>query len=411
MRTSISIITLLFCGLAFNGLRAQSYFGTILSADTTRNVEVNVEGVGFHQASKTRKEFVNYFIKGGEIPTDLINEVYQKQNDVNGFGLSLYGGVNVKMHNWHLGLGTNYGLEFNLATKTIASLAYTKDLYNLAFMGNANALGETLVFNSSSFQLDSYQKVGVGVFNRNTNTFLRLNYVASNFSSNAFMSSGQLYTSANGDTLSLEMDGLLKLTNTDGFYNAHGASVDFEYNMPFGTETDKFKGVISFRITDLGMVYAKNLTYYNVDTSITFSGADVSTIQQLFNTSGTNVLDTLGVDKTSTSELRFLPSVLEVAKRIELNREDKWQSMFGVRLYPTLVSVPLVYAGAHYRINEKLAAGARLSYGGFGGFRVGTYFRMHSSNFDCYLATQDLAGLISKRGFGNALQLGLAWYF
>ncbi|MDX1447225.1 hypothetical protein [Lishizhenia sp.] len=404
----IGILSLAFLPLQ---VKAQSYFGNTLSIDTSRAAELNIEGMGFYHSSALNRGFLQYFTQGGYISNSEIEDRLSHQKDVNGLGFSLYGAVDLKLHNLHFGEGNKFGVVVSAGSKTMSSLAYTKDLFTMAFQGNANRLGDSLMFNSSSFQLESFQKIGVGVFNRNTNSYLRLNFVGSNNTLNSYLQQSHFYSSANGDSLALLLDGVLKYMDSEKLYSSYGASVDFQYNMPFGEENDKFRGVLSFSVRDLGLVYAKEMTYYNVDTSISFQGANLDNIQAIFSLQGDEVLDSLGIQSEQISSLRFLPSTIEVAKRAELNREDNWQSIFGIRMYPTLVSVPQAYAGAHYRINKILSAGARASFGGFGGFRAGVYFRAHTSNLDIYMASQDIVGLVSKRGFGNSLQFGLGWYF
>lgn len=405
-------IFLAFIGLVFFAFNAksQSYFGSAIDIDTSRNAELHVKGLAFYQATTLNRAFLQPFIQGGELSSEIINDRYFKQNDFNTVGLSLQGEVSLKLHHANFGKQNKYGFMVSAGAKTIGSIAYSKDLFGLVFKGNSESLGDSLNMNSSSMQFESFHKIGFGLFNRNTNTFFRLNFVGSTQSVNAYVGEGDFYSSSNGDSLALSMDGVLKYNAASSFYKAYGASIDFQYNMPFGNTEDKFRGVLSFSVSDLGLMHAGNLSGYDLDTTISFSGANFDNVRSLFGMKGNEILDSLGIEKTRTSALRFLPTTLEVAKRVELDREDKWQSIFGLRLYPTIVSIPQAYAGAHYRINEVFSAGARVSYGGFGAFRTGAYFRMHKSDFDFYLSSQDLVGLVSKKGLGNSLQFGLGWY-
>ena len=88
-----------------------------------------------------------------------------------------------------------------------------------------------------------------------------------------------------------------------------------------------------------------------------------------------------------------------------------FQSFFGVRLYPTLIYSPYVYAGVHIKPMDKVYVGANVGYGGFANFRGGLYAGMNFDHFSFGLGTENIVGMISRKGNGQSLYLRVKCVF
>lgn len=410
MHFKILFTTLSLCFLGSFSF-AQFSFGEVLNIDTTRNFQLDVRSNAFYQATNLKKEFTSFFLKGGFIGDELIESSYKDLKDFNTLGANF--GVEVDLNFYKLRLGKNEKLAFSLrlANNNIGALGYKKDLYSLVFRGNTPSLGDTLDFTGTTFNFQSYNKLGFGLVNRKSASSFHLNFITSNAFGAAYLRDAQLYTSSNGDSLDLALDATASYSKGNSLFEGYGFGLDFNYNMNFGKSEDNFKGILSFTVKDLGFVYSSKVNSVEVLNELAFEGATFQDARSILNKDVDQVLDTLGIHQEEVAKLRMLPAMIEIAKRVEDDRMDKWQSFFGVRLYPNLVSVPMVYAGAHLKFNKKLSAGAQLAYGGFSGLRAGLYSRFKWKQMHVHVATRDLLGLVSKEGRGNALQIGLSWYY
>ena len=92
---------------------------------------------------------------------------------------------------------------------------------------------------------------------------------------------------------------------------------------------------------------------------------------------------------------------------VDKNSEYNLQSFFGIRVYPTLIYNPYIFAGANYKALDWLNVGASVSYGGFAGFKTGIYSNISFDKFQMGLGTDNLIGMLSKRGNGQSLYLKL----
>ena len=391
--------------------RTQFSFGEVLDVDTTRSFRVDVRSNAFYHASNLKKEFTSFFVNGGVINDDLIERSYNNLKSFNTLGGNFGSEIDLNFYKIHFGKQQNLAFSLRLANNNIGALGYSKDLFSLAFRGNAPSLGDTLDFNGTTLNYQSYNKIGVGLISRKSASSFHVNFITSNAFGEAYLRNAELYTSPNGDSLNLDMDASASYSENNALFEGYGIGLDFNYNMRFGKPEDKFKGVLSFTVKDLGFVYSSEVNNIDVLRELTFEGATFQDARSIFNKDAEEILDTLGISQNKAAKLRMLPAMIEVAKRVEESRKDKWQSFFGVRLYPNLASVPLAYAGAHLRINQRFSAGAQLSYGGFGGLRAGVYTRVKWSKLHLHIASRDLLGLVSKQGRGNALQIGLSWYY
>jgi hypothetical protein len=102
-----------------------------------------------------------------------------------------------------------------------------------------------------------------------------------------------------------------------------------------------------------------------------------------------------------------LPSMFQAAKLIDENYQGKVQSLFGLRLYPTLSYTPMLYLGFNYRPVKFLDLGFIGSYGGFGGFRTGFYANFNFKKIQIGAGTEDVLGIVSKNAFGQSFNLRL----
>jgi hypothetical protein len=165
--------------------------------------------------------------------------------------------------------------------------------------------------------------------------------------------------------------------------------------------------------------YAQNIGFgylneqqrtYQVDTIFNYTGfafsdlvGDNSILQD-----SVNLLDTLGISSKLANRTILLPGYLQVSKIVDAMSVSKLQSFFGVRLYPTLIYSPYVFAGLNYRPVSMLDLGASVSYGGFTKFQAGMYASCQLNKMSIGVGTENMLGFFTQKANGASIKLRLA---
>jgi hypothetical protein len=161
---------------------------------------------------------------------------------------------------------------------------------------------------------------------------------------------------------------------------------------------------IQFLVKNLGAAYLSSpVTTYAANTQLSFNGL---TFDQLYGTGNVfngsfSLSDTLNVDSSSGSGWKMMPAVIQVGKMISEMEDAMVQGFYGIRIYPTLSAVPMVYAGAQIKV-KTVSFGVNVSYGGFTGFRAGYYSQFNFKKFNFGLGLEDVYGTLSKKGYGDS---------
>ena len=120
-------------------------------------------------------------------------------------------------------------------------------------------------------------------------------------------------------------------------------------------------------------------------------------------------MDTLGIRSTEKTKTFMLPGFIQIGKIIDAASVKKIQSFYGLRLYPTLIYSPFVYAGIDYHPSKWINIGASASYGGFGKFKGGLYSSIRFNNYSIGFGTENIVGFFSKKAMGESILIKLRW--
>ena len=107
--------------------------------------------------------------------------------------------------------------------------------------------------------------------------------------------------------------------------------------------------------------------------------------------------------------VKVLPVFIQAGKLISNSSEKLVQSFYGFRMYPTLTTVPQVYAGINIQAQKNLNVGLNAAFGGYSNFRYGLYLSYQLKNFNVGLATENLVGVFSKKGMGESINCRIRW--
>jgi hypothetical protein len=350
----------------------------------------------------------NRLLHGGQISSDMINQSYDSHANTNRIGKLLQANFEYRNFTVSLFKNPNWGYVVSGGYTVIGSAAYSKDLYGLLFKGNASYLNQTAEFSGSRFSLKNFQKIGFGIISKKNKSSVVLNLVNVSNYYQGIVRTGILTQNEDASQIGLHLDGTFSYANPNQFSNGVGACVDLDFKFPF--QWINKQAHIQFQAKNLGIAYMnQGIRSYLSDSTYSYSGF---TFDQLFANQSVvsnqfSVLDSLHITTENIKKWIVLPCVIQVGKMVEENRTGKWQSFFGVRLYPNLASVPLLYIGFDYKPKAIVNLGASILYGGFGGLRAGFYASANLSKWNIGLGTENVIGAISPKGYGQTLNIRL----
>lgn len=400
------------------------FIGTIFSQqllpvqhDTTHySQEIILTGNGEYSATSLRNELVSKLFWGGEITDPIKQSSFSKHKLINRFGIDLNSEIEYRNFNIHLFNKPSYGIVLKAGAYAIGSAAYSKDAFGTIFFGNADYLGQTANLSGTYFSYISFQKVGIGCINNISKSSLSLNFYTVNDYFGSHFQKASYTEDSDGTSLSTQLSGGFKTTQGKSFVKGAGVGIDFDSR--FSVQLNpKRKATFQILAKNIGLVnYYTGLDTYQVDSTYSFDGFS---IQQLIGNASLTVdslnsstfVDTLKIQHSIEKKTLFLPGYLQIGKIINDNDSSKTQAFYGLRMYPSLAYVPLLYLGGQYSINKHIQLGIQGSVGGFSTFKVGMYATLKQANWSIGIASQDVYGDFSKRGFGKSFLMRIRCVF
>jgi hypothetical protein len=300
-----------------------------------------------------------------------------------------------------------YGLVILAGYQNYFAASYPSDLFKLIANGNADFDGNIDLTNSRFFQMD-HQKLGFGIVDKKTRSTFALSFVNSAGFQSADIINGVFMQNENKDTTDLLLIGSYKGNGLRGGANGLGAAIDVDMRIP--VLVGKNKVLIQLTAQNVGFVrYNRASFQYDVDTNYRYTGFSLNQIQNFSQNDAFSLADTLNVRRQSGGQTVWLPGFLQVAKIVDRNSENSFQSFFGLNVFTQIIYLPQAFAGVHWQPNKTFAAGLHGSYGGFGGARIGCYADALFGQFRVGLSSQDLLGTVANKGYGHSLLFRLAW--
>lgn len=371
--------------------------------------ELNISSFNYYASNSFNNQLTNAFIYGGNISNEIKDFNQSKLGRLNSIGGEAEQKIEYINYNiTPIKKWTNYGLVVSVEDINFASANLSSDLYNTAFYGNANYLGDTMDFSFTHLQYQHYQKVSFGLIHKTYKSSLKLSFVNGNRSIDYRLGNTWLQSSAASDSIKFNLNGEGHYTDSTNSYlssKGYGFAFDFSHNFIYYNKDSK-RQVINFKLGNLGMVFWNDKTNYNyVDSANTYSGFNVLDLISSDSTANLLSSDTLGIYSSTRSKVELLPFELSVQKLADRYSDQKVQLIFGFKSIITSDFRPYIYAGAYYSPNQNFGISSRLAYGGFGGFKVGLNANYWlKDKLEVAIGTFDLVGFAStKYGFGKSL--------
>ena len=404
MRNSILFFFLLGFHQVFGQLWMPIQYDTTLIQH-----EFILSGDNAYNSTGLRNSMADRLFNGGVISNEVIDKSYDAHRGLNRLGKNLQAEFEYRNYKANIFGNQNWGFLVKGGYYFLGSAAYSDDLYGLVFKGNDHFLGSTAEFSGTTLNITGFQKVGFGVISKKGKSSITLNFVNVSNVYKGNLQTGLLTQDEEATSIDLEIDGSFSYTDKNQFSNGVGAALDLDFKIPFQWLNGR-KAFIQLQAKNLGLAFMhQGMKSYTVDSSYNYSGFN---FEQIFNNQSLfgndfSVLDTLQIQTERKKNWVALPSMFQAAKLIDENYQGKVQSLFGLRLYPTLSYTPMLYLGFNYRPVKVLDLGFIGSYGGFGGFRAGFYANFNFKKIQAGAGTEDFLGVVSKNAFGQSFNIRL----
>jgi hypothetical protein len=295
---------------------------------------------------------------------------------------------------------------------------FSKDLYKVAFYGNAPYAGKTADFNDFNLNYLRYQQLQIGLFSSKYDSAARWGIAVSILKgeqySSIFAQKAELFTSEDGQYIDFNTEMQVAQSDTAnkgiGAFNGIGAGLDIYFEAPFKTRFGDSKLRVS--VADIGAIkFNSNSLYLNQDSLFHYTGFHVNSIYDLqdstfANTSQDSIINSIAPFKKQSFSVT-LPTVLN------LTYETKFSSHFemteGIRYVFNGNYHLLGYLKGNFIFNPKLAVSATVGYGGYGKFNYGIgAFANLGKGIIIYAGSNNLEGFIApKKALGQSAYISL----
>ena len=402
MKHLFGILFLLF------GLHASAQNLWLMGKDSTWRSSygaVLLEAKGDYRSNVFNNQMTDKLAFGGRLDPMNVGDLEENLKDMNRFGVDLQVGAQFFAFDDSLFRNQKWAWTLQLTHRSTTYANFTDDAFRLGFQGNKQFRGAHADLSGSQFNSISYQKMGFGIFHKETLSGVRLSLVNGQEFTSVTVDDADLFTSFLGDSLSLRYAGdfLQSDTTLRGFGrgNGVGAAIDADWNLPL----EGGKGYLSIALRDFGFVnWGRKTLHQKADTVFNYTGFDV---QDLFDEGVSNIQfpvleDTLGYTSEQKTHFQWLPASVDVSLRRRNTNRDFFE--IGMNVRPQIAYIPQIYGGYHNFTNPKTLVSATFRYGGYGQLRFGASIEKWVGN-NWYLAvlTDDVPGFVLNNMKGRGL--------
>lgn len=260
--------------------------------------------------------------------------------------------------------------DVGVAYRDFTYASFTKDIFKLAFQGNAQYAGQNAAVGPSTLKEWSYASLFVGVQKVLCKELIvgaRLSFIKAGFYRETTMDSGNLYTDPNG--------AYVELSAPFHWYSQKRPDNPFAANNGWGAGVDLYaqrffkKSILTLEVKDLGAVNWRNMDTYTGDKTYRYEGQNIGDILAPGNSYISSVqLDSvakeLGIEKVVQSKTTMLPTRLQLTYLHKLN--TKWAVKGDLNYMFLKGYLPYVKVAAYYAITPAFFVVPAITVGGYG---------------------------------------------
>ncbi len=311
---------------------------------------------------------------------------------------------------------SDYGFMISIQQQDIFNANFSKDLFNTAFYGNKQYLGQAANLGNSSVNYYRFQELKLGMLWNNVDTSAKMGISVSYLKGQNMMqirtNSTELYTSSDGSEIQFTTNASLSMSDTNNksisAFNGNGASVDLYAELPYNSTLGKSKFFLS--VSNLGFIRWSNKTLnYTVDSTFKYNGIYVS---NLFDVSD-STLNNISKDSiiTNSTELRRdifstnLPTAFLIMHKIEFSRNFSLNA--GFRHLFQANHKPYIFLETEFKFTKNFTGTFHLAYGGYGKLSAGLWLSyLIKDHIALRLGSNAIQGFVSP-----STSLGQGAYF
>ncbi len=369
-------------------------------------LEINAQG-DWHSNSLNNL-FAERMVLGGYIDQEMIDFIDEDLESFNRMGGNLFAGMQLYSFNDSLFKKNKWGLKVKVEQRSEGFVSFSKDLFHLVFEGNTTYKGQELDLSNTNISLFTYQKMGIGIFNKRDFSEITLSMINGQSFVQLQIPNASFYTTDIGDTLILNAQGFAHRSNPNrsgfGISNGVGMALDFKANIPLYDQ----KGYILLEMNNLGFIHwNKKSVRQEIDTTNSYVGIDIHDLLDAQNTSSSfAVFDSTFYSSDTLGLYTWLPTYGKVSLLRYFKEKDYLELGIIVRAYRAFI--PQLFVGYNYFMTDNAQVGLKASYGGYGKFRIGASYEQFWKNWYFTVSTNDLPGLIlnDAKGRGAAFSVG-----
>ncbi|MBL7953879.1 MAG: hypothetical protein JNJ91_02490 [Flavobacteriales bacterium] len=370
-----------------------------------------LSGLFDYNANTVRNGFPLALLQGGFLERDLRSSVSDRLKEKgNTAGLVLAGRLQwTGAACWSKHPG--WRPIVSIAQHEQSGLSFTADQFDLTFFGNSSFQERTAALAPSSYQQIRYQTIGGGVLDQSSGSFVRLDVIRGQSMARADVRWATLFTGADGRALRSALLGDYVASDTAGsaFDRTNGLGGALSAHWGF---TPRWNQAVRFSVgvEDLGLiVWNKHSVEVEKDTLIRFVGWQVENLFALdaVLVNEQAVVDTFGLGYRVGRITQLAPFRLSADVSLPLNDRHRLDVLLEHRHLPGYI--PQLSVQGSQVTGSRTMLGATLSYGGFGGLRLGfAAKRRFGEHVLVTLSTPQLAGFITTGVSGIGMFVGVS---
>lgn len=412
------LITLVLLNCIFVGF-SQQYLPEYMQFDTTTSflLKSNYEA-GYHTSS-VPNSFLSYFINGGFIDEEAKNKVSNKLDENNTIGAQQAFSLRLYDFKTHPFKDKDWAYYFNLEHQEHLSLNFTKTMFDLAFYGNGNYVGQELQLAPVNITHLKYQKIGFGLLEMTSGTSLGISLVKGQTLNYLDFSNAVLHT--DDSTANIDFAYQTQIARSDSAktnwtaFNGTGMAIDITWNFKFLSDSilpDLTRWQI--KVNNAGFLVWNTATLnYQADSAIQYNGFQVNSLLQpdeaLLNTN-IDIKDTLNVNFEKKRFPVLLPMDVTLGNYVNPLSGFWLKPLVGFRYKLMEGYKPMFYAGASVKLAKRSFLQCVGSYGGFGGLRVNLRLQtILGKHLNLLVGSSSIDGAYSGARFAKDIYAGL-WF-
>jgi len=345
---------------------------------------------------------------GGRLDRELLSEMSENMSEFSSAGAYLDTRFRYSATPDSIKFKRHKSLFLEFGNVTTLNSEFSSGLFHLAFLGNADKLGETLNLGPSDLSFLWFQYAGLGISNNKNGNYASFNLINIQSSIRLGIGNSSLYTGESAETLTLNYDGNLLRSDTlrGEFLNTSGIGVSLNGRYSFCL--NKKQDVFSVELRNVGMAVLSNKTsVISADSTLTFSGIDLNELISSDDyLSSITISDSISYERSSGEEQVVLPLDINARYMHKINSSD----FIGISLRKFGLSAHRLDAGFDYihKENEYVSYSIGLSHGGFNkNLRLRLGAHLTYKNWMLYANTNHGLGLFLNKAKGFSLVFGI----